>query len=271
MAPGGVAAFMGRHGSLFGRRARACLLDLDAALEALGHNGDMGTRVAEVPVANIVGTAGRPSDFDHEFRLINPHLRGRWQQLASAVESGLEPPPVNLVQLGQLYFVRDGHHRVSVARARGQLVVTARVQRICTVAYAMACVRAAHLPNKAAERRFLERIPLPTEVRDELWLDEPAEWMRLADAAEAWGLRWSLKHGAPTDRCELADTWWTEEVVPVLHRLRDAGVGLDLRDVQLYVTALAIRDRLGSVDWPDDLPERLPPTGCRTPNRRLSQ
>lgn len=226
----------------------------------------MGTRVADVPLAHIVGTAGRPFDFDHEFRLVNPRLRERWQQLACAVESGFEPPPVNLVQLGQLYFVRDGHHRVSVARARGQLVVTARVQRICTVAYAMACVRAAHLPNKAAERRFLERVPLPADVREDLWLDDPAEWMRLADAAEAWGLRRSLEHGAPTDRCELADTWWTEEVVPVLHRLRDAGVGLDLRDVQLYVTALAARDRLGSGDWPEDLPNRLAPTGSQSPN-----
>lgn len=229
----------------------------------------MSTRVADVPVANIVGTAGRPGDFDQEFRLVNPRLRDRWQQLACAVESGLVPPPVELVQLGELYFVRDGHHRVSVARARGQLAVTARVQRICTVAYAMACVRAAHLPNKAAERRFLERVPLPTEVREDLWLDDPAEWMRLADAVEAWGLRRSRELDAPTGRCELADTWWTEEVVPVLHRLRDAGVGLDLRDVQLYVTALAARDRLGRDDWPEDLPDRLGATGL--PDSRVAE
>lgn len=265
-----LAQSMGRHRPFFARRTGGCLLHLDRALAAFGHNGDMGTRVADVPVANIVGTAGRPFDFDHEFRLVNRGLRERWQQLARAVESGFEPPPVNLVQLGQLYFVRDGHHRVSVARARGQLVVTAHVQRICTVAYAMACVRAAHLPNKAAERRFLERIPLPTEVREDLWLDHPVEWMRLADAAEAWGLRRSLEHGAPADRCVLADTWWTEEVVPVLGRVRDAGVGLDLRDVQLYVAALGTRDRLGSVDWPDDLPDRLAPTVPDTRTRSIA-
>lgn len=226
---------------------------LDDALEALGHDGSMGWRVADVALANVVGTVTRPFDFDQDFRLVNRTLRDRWERLARAMESGTEPPPVELMQLGELYFVSDGHHRVSVARALGRRVITARVHRICTIAYAMCCLRSAHLASKAAERAFLERVPLPEEVREELWLDEPTEWMRLADAAEAWGLRWSRARGQPPDRCELADTWWTEEVVPMLDRLRAAGVGLDLRDVQLYVTALAARDRLSRDHWPSDL------------------
>jgi hypothetical protein len=233
------------------------LLRLEDALAALGADGDMGQRTAEVAVADVVGTAGRPFDFDHEFRLVNKALQSRWDGLFRAVASGVEPPAVKLVQLGELYFVKDGHHRVSVARALGRLVVTAHVHRICTIAYAKACLRAAHLPTKAAERRFLERVPLPADRRRDLWLDEPAEWMRLADAADAWGLRWSRTQGRPPDRCELAGLWWTEEVVPMLDRLRAAGVGLDLRDVQLYVTALAARDRLGHDNWRADLIDHL--------------
>lgn len=230
---------------------------LDDALEALGEDGSMGWRVADVALTNVVGTVTRPFDFDQDFRLANRSLRDRWERLARVMESGTEPPPVELVQLGELYFVRDGHHRVSVARALGRRVIIARVHRICTIAYAMGCLRSAHLANKAAERAFLERVPLPDEVREELWLDEPAEWMRLADAADTWGLRWSRKQGRPPDRCELAGLWWTEEVVPVLDRLRAAGVGLDLRDVQLYVTALAARDRLGHDNWRTDLIDHL--------------
>ncbi|GDY30062.1 hypothetical protein [Gandjariella thermophila] len=205
-----------------------------------------------MPLANVVGTVNRPHDFDADFRLLNGCLRDRWEGLARAVEDGLEPPPVDLVQLGELYFVADGHHRVSVLRARGRAVVTARVRRICTVAYAMACLRAAHLASKAVERRFLERVPLAECVRSDLWLDEPADWLRLADAAEAWALRRTLSGRAPSDRRELAAGWWAEEVMPVLERLRAAGAGLDLRDVQLYVTALAARDRLGLDRWPTD-------------------
>jgi hypothetical protein len=238
---------------ILGRRHRPGLMRLDDALLALGPDGSMGHRTADVPVAQVVGTVSRPYDFDQEFRLVNAELRERWQGLATAMSSGVEPPPVELVQLGGLYFVADGHHRVSVARELGRQVLTARVHQICTVAYGMACLRAVHLPCKQAEREFLRRIPLPAQVREDLWLDTPAEWMRLADAAQSWALDRTLAGRAPGDRHELAATWWAEEVAPALDRLRAAGHGLDLRDVQAYATALAVRDRLGASAWPADL------------------
>lgn len=243
---------------LLPRRRPSSLLSLDAALAALGHGGDMGSRCDEVPIADVVGSAGRTVDFDADFRLVNPALRSRWQRVADALGTDRAMPAVRLVQLGEIYFVVDGHHRVSVARHRGQLVVPAQVQRICTVAYAMACIRAQHLDTKAAERRFLERVPLPDEVRPSLWLDRPADWARLADTAEAWGLRRTLaRPDGELDRHGLAVTWWSEEVQPVLRRLRSSGVGLELRDVELYVAALAARDELGESRWPEDLAHRL--------------
>lgn len=248
---------------LFGKRDRPGLMRLDDALSALGPDGAMGRRVADVPVRQIVGTVDRPYDFDQEFRLVNDRLRDRWRRLADAMSTGLEPPPVELVQLGELYFVADGHHRVSVARELGRRVVTARVHRICTVAYGMACLRAAHLPSKQAELEFLRRVPLPEPVRTDLWLDTPAEWMRLADAVQSWALDRALTGRAPADRHEMAATWWSEEVAPVLDRVRAAGHGLDLRDVQVYATALALRDRLGRSGWPADLTDRWEPAPRR--------
>jgi hypothetical protein len=223
---------------------------LDEALAALGHDGVMGRRRAEVPVAQVVGTAERPHDFDQDFRLVNVALRERWQHLEALVRQGVEPPPVTLVQLGELYFVLDGHHRVSVARALGRAVVTADVLRLCTVAYAMCCLRLPHLPVKAAERRFLERVPLPVEARPGLWLDDPAGWARLADAAEAWAMRETLDGRPVRDRAELAERWWAEEVVPLLDRWREAGVGQDVRDVALYAQALTARDGAGATPQP---------------------
>ncbi|BCJ37479.1 hypothetical protein Athai_49820 [Actinocatenispora thailandica] len=248
---------------MFGGRSRPRLMRFDDALAALGADGVMERRVADVPLAQVVGTVDRPDDFDQEFRLVNAHLQGRWRSLARAMAAGVEPPPVDLVQLGELYFVADGHHRVSVARELGRLVITARVRRICTIAYGMACLRAVHLASKRAELEFLRRVPLPEPVRTDLWLDTPAEWLRLADAAQAWALDRTLAGQAPTDREELAADWWADEVAPVLARLRTAGHGLDLRDVQLYATALAIRDRRGSTEWPADLTELWPRTAAR--------
>lgn len=248
---------MGWYNAIFGTRATPGLMPLGAALEALGEDGTMGREYAEVPLDNVVGTVSRPYDFDHKFQLVNKSLEDRWQRLATAVEAGFEPPPVALIRLGDLYFVGDGHHRVSVARATGRVVITAQVLRVCTIAYAMCCIRLAHLPSKAAERQFLERVPLPNHLRTNLWLDHPADWMRLIDAAEAWGYRRLLEGRPPTDPRKLAEAWWTDEVTPVLDRLRAAGAGLDLRDVQLYATALAVRDRLGRQTWSADLVDHI--------------
>jgi hypothetical protein len=238
------------------KRPAEPLMLLPDALDALGRDGAMGSSTAEVPLAAIVGSAARRHDFDADFTLVNRALETRHRKVADDFAQGRFPPPIELVRLGELYFVRDGHHRVSVARRLGWHSLPATVTWVCTVAYAMCCLRAAHLDSKAAERRFLQRIPLPNDVRQDLWLDTPADWVRLTEAAQAWAYR----RGATDDDIDshdLACAWWEQEVLPVLHQLRRDDVGMGLRDVQLYVTALAVRDSLGSIDWPPDLAERL--------------
>lgn len=229
-----------RLGASLSPRQRDDLVSLCKVLEALGDDGLMGQWRGEIPVADIVGTESetRARDFAADFRLRNRALDDRWQRVACAMLSGRPLPPVDLVLVGELYFVRDGHHRVSVARSLGLGSVRARVQQICTVAFAMACLRAAHLANKTAERRFLDRVPLPVALRCRLWLDDPAHWGRLADAAEAWGFRQSLQNRPLADRESLAEAWWHEEVEPSVVALRSAGAPTELRDVQVYATAL---------------------------------
>lgn len=239
-----VRAAIGDRGS----NERA-IVTLDDALAALGENGVLGHGYRHVPVADIVGTAARPQDFDIEFRPLNPALRQRCERLERAVRDGARLPPVELTQLGQMYFVRDGHHRVSIARSMGWATIDANVRQICTIAFGEACLRLAHLPSKAAERLFLQRMPLPDEVRARLWLERPKDWTRLGDAAESWAYR-QLSDGRRFEGKEaIAAAWWDEEVTPVLEALRPAHpVG---RDVQLYAAALAVRDRIGQVEWPD--------------------
>jgi uncharacterized ParB-like nuclease family protein len=225
------------------------IMTLEDALVALGRQGVVEQGRRDIPIEQVVGTVSRSEDFDRSFQLLNPALADRWRQIARAASAGAELPPVDVVRLGDMYFVRDGHHRVSVSRALGRPTIAARVQWICTTAYAMACLTLADLPSKAAERMFLERVPLPDDVRTDLWLDEPAEWLRLADAAEAWAYRSMLAGRRLTDRDRMASEWWQEEVTPVIELLRAEGAALPLRDVQAYVTALATRDGLGQVDW----------------------
>ena len=89
--------------------------------------GESYRGVRTVPVAKIVGSTERCRDFDRAFRPLRAHAAGRWVSVARAQGEGRALPPVQLYLLGDAYFVRDGHHRVSVARVRDQLCVDAEV------------------------------------------------------------------------------------------------------------------------------------------------
>jgi hypothetical protein len=103
------------------------LLDLSIASKIFGpysaHDG--GTQT--VLVEQIRGSEGRCADFDADFRPLRKHNRERWQDIAVAHQMGRLLPPVELIQVGDAYFVRDGHHRVSVARTFGQTYIEAHV------------------------------------------------------------------------------------------------------------------------------------------------
>ena len=83
--------------------------------------------VRTVPISQIRGSEGRSGYFDRDFNPLYDRARGRWLGIARARQQGKDLPPVVLVQVGDIYFVRDGHHRISVARAMGQMDVEARV------------------------------------------------------------------------------------------------------------------------------------------------
>jgi hypothetical protein len=73
--------------------------------------------VRTVPLNRIKGSEGRSTDFDCDFNPLHARTRNRWMSIAMARSQGDTLPLVELIQLGEAYFVRDGHHRISVARA----------------------------------------------------------------------------------------------------------------------------------------------------------
>ncbi|MCG8350511.1 MAG: hypothetical protein MI924_22315 [Chloroflexales bacterium] len=80
-----------------------------------------------VLVSQICGSEGRSREFDTAFRPLMRANGARWRRIAHAALSGIELPPVELIRIGTHYFVRDGHHRISVARALGQIEIDATV------------------------------------------------------------------------------------------------------------------------------------------------
>jgi hypothetical protein len=80
-----------------------------------------------VAIDEIRGSENRTDDFDQHFNPLHSSTLDRWVSVFKARAQGKDLPPVDLVQYGDTYYVRDGHHRISVARARGEAFIDARV------------------------------------------------------------------------------------------------------------------------------------------------
>ncbi|HET8562631.1 MAG TPA: transcriptional regulator, partial [Candidatus Binatia bacterium] len=80
-----------------------------------------------VPINRIKGSEGRSGDFDCDFNPRHTHTRARWLSVAVARSRGDTLPLVELIQLEDHYFVRDWHHRISVARTFGEEYIDAKI------------------------------------------------------------------------------------------------------------------------------------------------
>jgi len=116
-----------RRAALFGRMLGRAMRGLPVYDEA-GRRRSGPRGVIEIPLAAIAGTTepNRAAQFDQHFRP-KPLTRGRWERVWLAVQQGVTLPPISVVRIGDAYAIRDGHHRVSVAKARGALTITALV------------------------------------------------------------------------------------------------------------------------------------------------
>lgn len=136
------------------------ILPFDEVIAALGRVGERDLGLQSIPLDTIVGTVDRvEGSFDRQFRPRSERSRQRWVRLAEAVRRGEPMEPISAYRVGEAHFVRDGHHRVSVARAWDLKVIDGDVTEILTQAGASVNLRLADLLLKTHERNFLDRAP----------------------------------------------------------------------------------------------------------------
>ena len=104
------------------------LLAFEEVREALHLGGPVYKGVQVVPLDKVVGSVDRYRDFDRLFLPTQSHTQDRWRRINSAWYHDHSLPPVVLYKVGEVYFVVDGNHRVSVARAQGQKFIDAEVR-----------------------------------------------------------------------------------------------------------------------------------------------
>jgi hypothetical protein len=234
------------------------ILPFEEVVAALGRLQERDAGHQTVALDAIVGTVDRARGFDRHFRPTTPQVRARWERIAAAMRRGESMPPVDLYKVGEAYFVKDGHHRVSVSRALGYDVIDAHVVEVVTRVGADRDLQVGDLPLKSHERVFFERIPLPSQDRDRVRTSDPWALAQLAEGIEAWGWRWTQEHGQLMDREALARRWYEEEYLPVIALLREADMLGRGTEADAYLRVGADRYRLLRTHaWSEDVLARL--------------
>jgi hypothetical protein len=235
------------------------MLPFEEVVAALGRQSQVDRGVQTIPLDRIVGSVDRRGgEFDRDFRPTAAGVRTRWENMAAARRRGHAMPPIDVFRIGDLHFVSDGHHRVSVARALGDDEIEAHVIEVRTAVALEPELRPSDLPLKRHERVFGERVPLPPAERAEIKLSDEWRYAQLASLIEAWGFRASHTRGRLLSREELALAWFHEEYKPVVDVLREAEIGGPGSETERYLRLAMLRFLLlYTHDWSEDVIERL--------------
>jgi hypothetical protein len=220
-------------------------LSFTEVVDALGRKGERSLGVQVIPIDRIVGSVDKVRDFDRRFRPTSGRSRERWERMARSSRTGQAFPPIDVYKLGELYFVRDGHHRVSVARALDIRELEAYVTEIDTVISTDGIGGRRDLDAKNWGLRFLRRVPLTGERRALVECSDPADYHKLAEMVEAWACRLMHQEGAYFDKPTMARRWYDEEYTPVLAMIDEAGVrGPEEKGGDAYLRVAGERYRL---------------------------
>ncbi|MFE2120523.1 chromosome partitioning protein ParB [Rhodococcus aetherivorans] len=234
------------------------VLPFDAVVRALGRVGERRLGLQSIDVASIVGSVDRTEDFDRRFRPTSARLRQRWEKLATARRRGEAVPPITVYRIGTMHFVVDGHHRVSIAYARGDATIDAYVTEIVTRISPEGVTQHSDLMRKDHYRMFLSRVPLTGSRRDAVTVRDPWDYAELAECIEAWGFRLMQERGEFLTRDVVAQRWFDEEFVPVVDMVRAAGMLRNRTDAEAYLWLAGERYRLVRRHvWNEEIIERL--------------
>jgi hypothetical protein len=224
------------------------LLSFDEVKSALGAVEQVYLGMRTVEVDKIVGSVGRHRDFDRAFLPSKDDLGARWKRIDEMMHRAEELPPISLYKIGDAYFVRDGNHRVSVARQQGVEMIDAEVIELRSRVPIDSAITARDLLHKLEQRRLLERLPMDRvlpEIRVELF--DISDYRKLAIYIKSHGFRLSQLWKRYVSPEETLRDWYEYQYVPIAEMIREERIldaFPDRTELDLYLWIVDHRERL---------------------------
>lgn len=221
---------------------RNALLSYDEVKEKLRIGGPIHRGIRTVRLDHIVGSVNRYRDFDRTFLPAHNRIASRWQNVDRAFYQEINLPPVVLYQIGGVYFVVDGHHRVSVAKEQGQEFIEAEIQECKVKVPVGPDLRPEDLEVLGARVEFLDRTGLD-RIRPEARIEVtvPDGYRRILEHIAVHRYFMGLDQRRDISEDEAVAHWYDTVYLPIIKVIRDRDVLKEFRsrtEADLYVWVL---------------------------------
>ncbi len=220
------------------------LLSYEEVAKKLKLNVSSERGVREIPLEAIVGSVGRYTDFTRSFLPRSGSDSERWARVKAAIDApgGAGLPPIDVYQVGDVYFVLDGNHRVSVARQEGFKFIEAHVIEVKSDIPLTPDVQPDDLIIKAEYAEFLEETNI-AQLRPgvDLSVTVPGQYEILREHIQVHRYFMGIDFQRDISYAEAVAHWYDSVYLPIVTPIRERGLlrwfpGRTETDLYLWVS-----------------------------------
>jgi hypothetical protein len=218
-------SFINQVFSVIAGKHTTTLLSYDDVKEKLRIGGPMYRGVKTVRLDQVAGSLNRYHEFDRAFLPKEDQLASRWQKVDRAFYEDIHLPPVVLYKVGEVYFVVDGHHRVSVAREQGQEFIEAEIRECATRVNITPNLKPEDLEILGAKVDFLERTSLDNLRPDaNVKLTVPDGFERMLEHIAVHRYFMGKDFKRDISEHEAVEHWYDTVYMPIINIIRESDL-----------------------------------------------
>lgn len=229
----GINKFQGARGKAFWEEVFSLvrgqsteLLSFDEVRTRLRLRAESYRGLQDIPLANIVGSVGRYRDFTNSFLPRTNEMKERWSRVYAQINSMQGVPPIEVYKVGDVYFVRDGNHRVSVARQMDAETIQAHVTELPTSVRLEPGMSLKDLDAAASYAAFLDetQLQMTRPFHQNMELSEPSRYPELMGHIYLHAQVLERIKGAPVSTEDAAANWYDKVFRPAVTLIRKYNI-----------------------------------------------
>jgi len=236
----------------------ADLLPFEEVRERLRLKQIVDRGIQEVPLDRIIGSVGREGKFNRAFLPRDESLRERWEEVRSVAESQEGFPSIELYYVNDVYFVVDGHHRVSVERRLGASTIEARIKEFLSPMALTSDTSLEEVILKAGLADFLQTAGITQQNPEDFHTTIPNGYERLLDHISVHRYYLGIERNQPVSWDEGVQSWLDHVYNPMIATIRASKILEEFpenTETDLYLFTMdhlhQLRELYGSQTRPD--------------------